>query len=78
MMLKSLGILLIAAVILWIEVPPLLKKKQKKELLVFSILLTVGIVLSMTLAFGKPILNPLEFLTFIFTPIVDVMSRLQN
>ncbi len=32
-MLKSLGILLIAAVILWIEVPPLLKKKQKKNCL---------------------------------------------
>ena len=77
-MLKSLGILLIATVILWFEVPPLLKKKQKKELLVFSIILAVGIVLSMSLAFGKTIPNPLEFLTVILKPIVDVLARLQN
>ena len=45
-MLKSIGILLIAATILWIEVPPLLEKKYKKELLVFAILLAIAVGLS--------------------------------
>ncbi|KGM44795.1 hypothetical protein P9D43_11340 [Neobacillus niacini] len=74
-MLKVIGILLIAAAILWKEVPPLLEKKDKKELVVFSILLTIGVGLSMALGLGKPIPNPLDFLTFVFKPIHDVFVR---
>ncbi|WP_245827555.1 hypothetical protein [Paenisporosarcina indica] len=44
----------------------------------FSIILAVGIVLCIALAFGKSIPNPLEFLTFIFKPIDDILSRFQN
>jgi len=76
-MIKSIGILLIAAAILWIEVPPLLEKKYKKELLVFSILLAFGVGLSITLfGFEKPIPNPFDLLTFIFKPLNDVISLL--
>lgn len=75
-MIKSIGILLIAAAILWIEVPPLLEKKYKKELLVFSILLAIGVGLSITLGFEKPIPNPLDLLTIIFKPLDDVISQL--
>ncbi|MGG0655454.1 hypothetical protein [Rummeliibacillus pycnus] len=75
-MIKSIGILLIAVAILWIEVPPLLEKKYKKELLVFSILLVIGLGLSITLALEKPIPNPLDLLTFIFKPLDDVISLL--
>ncbi|QBP39881.1 hypothetical protein [Paenisporosarcina antarctica] len=75
-MLKSIGILLIAAAILWIEVPPLLKKKHKKELLVFSIFLAIGIGLSITLGLEKTIPNPLDLLTFVFKPLNDVIALL--
>ncbi|WP_397538937.1 hypothetical protein [Rummeliibacillus pycnus] len=76
-MIKSIGILLISAAMLWIEVPPLLEKKHKKELLVFSILLVIGVGLSITLfGFDKPIPNPFDFLTFIFKPLNDVISLL--
>lgn len=75
-MIKSIGILLIAAAILWIEVPPLLEKKYKKEFLVFSILLAIGVSLSITLGFEKPIPNPLDLLTIIFKPLDDVISNL--
>lgn len=75
-MIKSIGILLIAAAILWIEVPPLLEKKYKKEFLVFSILLAIGVGLGITLALEKTIPNPLDLLTIIFKPLDDVISNL--
>ncbi|MFJ8236167.1 hypothetical protein ACIQ34_10515 [Ureibacillus sp. NPDC094379] len=75
-MLKSIGILLVAAVILMIEVPSLLEKKYKKELLVFLILLAIGVGLSITQSFGKPIPNPMDLLTFVFKPLIDVISPL--
>lgn len=75
-MLKSIGILLIAATILWIEVPPLLEKKLKKELLVFAILLAIAVGMSITLGFGKSIPTPLDLLTFVFKPLNDVIALL--
>lgn len=75
-MLKSIGILLIAATILWIEVPPLLEKKLKKELLVFAILLAITVGISITLGFGKSIPTPLDLLTFVFKPLNDVIALL--
>ena len=75
-MLKSIGILLIAAIILWIEVPPLLEKKLKKELLVFAILLAIAVGISITLGFGKSIPTPLDLLTFVFKPLNDVIALL--
>lgn len=75
-MLKSIALLLIAAVILWIEVPPLLEKKLKKELLAFLIFLSIGIGMGMVIGFGKTIPNPLDLLTFVFKPLNDVISLL--
>ncbi|PIC57996.1 hypothetical protein CSV80_06740 [Sporosarcina sp. P12(2017)] len=75
-MLKSIGILLLAAAILWFEVPSLLEKKYKKELLVFSILLAIGVVLGILLAFGVTIPPPLELLTFLFTRLTDLIAPL--
>lgn len=74
-MLKSIGILIIAAIIVYIEVPSLLKKKYKKELIVFSIILTIGVGMSIAHSFGKSIPNPIDFLTFIFMPLHDAITR---
>ncbi|MGB5944721.1 hypothetical protein [Paenisporosarcina sp.] len=73
-MIKSLGILLVAGTICLFEVPPLLKKQQKKELLVFSILLLFGVALSIFFTVSKSIPNPLDYITFIFKPLSEVIS----
>lgn len=75
-MLKSIGILLIAATILLIEVPPLLEKKYKKELYVFSTLLAIGVGLSMAQGLGKTIPNPMDLLTFVLKPLNDIIAPL--
>ncbi|WP_313894093.1 hypothetical protein [Psychrobacillus sp.] len=74
-MLKSVGILLVAAIILFIEVPSLLEKKYKKELIVFSMLLAIGVGLGMAHSMGKSIPNPNDLLTFIFKPLHDALIR---
>lgn len=70
-MVKVIGILMIAAIILVIEVPSLKKKKQKKELVVFSLLLTIGVGLSIAYTFGKTIPNPMDLLNIVYKPIND-------
>jgi len=77
-MVKVVGILLIVAVILRIEVPSLLQKKYKKELVIFLLFLLIGTSLAIALALGKPIPNPLDLLTFILKPINDVLFRQAN
>ena len=77
-MLKSFGILLVAAVILYMEVPSLLEKKYKKELIVFSVLLAIGVGLSIGYSFGKSIPNPVDLLNFLFNPIHDAVTRYLN
>ena len=74
-MLKSIGILMVAAVIVYIEVPSLRKKQYKKELIVFSILLTLGVGLGVVNSFGIKIPNPTDLLTFIYKPLHDALTR---
>ncbi|KGR80065.1 hypothetical protein [Ureibacillus manganicus] len=70
-MMKVIGILLIATIILMIEVPQLMEKKHKKELLVFSIILAIGVGLSIAQALGKTIPNPMDLLNLVYKPIND-------
>lgn len=74
-MLKIIGILLIVVVIVRFEVPSLLLKKNKKELVVFLLFLSIGTGLGISQALGKPIPNPMDLLTFILRPINDTLFR---
>lgn len=69
-------ILVIGAIIMFIEVPSLLKKKQRRDLWVFSILLILGVVLNMLEQLEVTIPNPFEGITAIFHPYKDFISRL--
>ncbi|WP_256358213.1 hypothetical protein [Bacillus sp. sid0103] len=70
------GILVISAVIIVIDVPPLLRKKLVKELWIFSILLLFGTMLSIAQALGISIPNPLDWLTVLYKPFSDMMKNL--
>ncbi|WP_066370054.1 hypothetical protein [Neobacillus fumarioli] len=75
-MLASIGILLTAVLFTFIEIPSLLKKQYKKELVVFCILLLCGTLLSILKVFGVHIPNPVDGITFIFKPISEVVLNL--
>ncbi|MDQ0883540.1 hypothetical protein [Peribacillus sp. V2I11] len=70
------GILVIVAVIIVIDVPPLVRKKLKKELWIFSILLLFGTALSIAQALNIKIPNPLDWITAIYKPLSDMIETL--
>ncbi len=74
-MLKVIGILLLVAAIVRFEVPSLLRKKNKKELVVFLLFLFIGTGLGIVQSLGKPIPNPMDLLSFILKPINDTLFR---
>ncbi|WP_419962287.1 hypothetical protein [Psychrobacillus sp. BM2] len=74
-MLKTIGILIIAAVMVISEVPPLVEQKQKKEVIIFSILLFLGIVLSILVALGVTVPNPLDFISYVLKPLTKLISK---
>ncbi|MET3656420.1 hypothetical protein [Sporosarcina psychrophila] len=74
-MLKIIGLLLIVAAIVRFEVPSLLRKKNKKELVVFLLFLSIGTGLGIAQVLGKPIPNPMDLLTFILRPINEMLFR---
>ena len=63
------GIVLIAGMMIYIEVPRLLKSKWHKELWVFFILLTVGTVFNIGLKLHWNIPSPLYLMVAIYKPI---------
>ena len=75
-MLMVIGIIVIAIVIIAIEVPNLKKQKLKKEALVFSILLLMGVGLSIAYNLHLYIPNPLQGLAVIFKPFSNFVSGL--
>ncbi|MBK5461543.1 MULTISPECIES: hypothetical protein [unclassified Peribacillus] len=74
-MLAVAGILVIVAVIIAIEAPSLLRKKLKKELWIFSILLLFGTALSVAQALNIKIPNPLDWITAIYKPLSDMIEK---
>ncbi|KRE54455.1 hypothetical protein [Paenibacillus sp. Soil522] len=70
------GILTLAVVIAFIDVPYLLKQGLKKELWTFSILLLLGTGLSIAEGLQVEIPNPMDALAFIYKPLIDLLFGL--
>ncbi|UNK16846.1 hypothetical protein MNQ98_20425 [Paenibacillus sp. N3/727] len=75
-MLAIAVIIAVGALIVWLEIPPLIKKKQKKELWVFSILLLFGVVSSIIVNINRDIPSPLEWITVMFKPLSDLLAAI--
>lgn len=69
--LSSLAILVLAIIIALFELPSLWKKKMLKECLLFSLLLIIGTSLSVALAWGVHLPNPIDWIAAVFQPVAD-------
>lgn len=70
-----LSILLIFLIIIWIEVPALVQKKMWRELIVFSILLLIGMMLSIPQVLGIHIPSPDDLVAVFFKPFSEWMKQ---
>ncbi len=71
-----LGIILSAAAIMILEVPYMLRKRLKKELWVFSLLLLLGVGISSAEALQWAIPTPLDWITFVYKPFTDFLTHI--
>ena len=65
-----------AAVLSMIEVPKLLREKSYKEFFVFSLLLALGVVLTILKALKVDIGNPSDLFAWIYSPLEGIMKPL--
>lgn len=70
------GIVAATLAIIMIEGPSLWRKKSRKELVVFSILLLFGAGLSIALSLQAKIPNPVYWITVVYKPLSDFLLAL--
>lgn len=72
----TVGIIIIATLITYFEMPTLLKNGEKKTIWAFFILLVSGTALNIALYFKVNIPNPLDLIIFIYKPVADFIQTL--
>jgi len=65
----ALSVLLLGMGTAYYEVPRLLQKQMKRELIAFSAFLMIGMALALALSFDWPIPNPNRAIEFILGPL---------
>jgi hypothetical protein len=70
------GILLIGAIISLFEIPPLVKKKWWREIIVYLILLSVGMTLAILISKDVTIPTPIDLLTKIYSPVTNLFEKI--
>lgn len=68
-MLGVAGIFLLGAFMVWLEVPSLVKKKDRKGIVIFFFFLILGMFLNSLLILHVPVANPLDFLIKFYEPV---------
>jgi hypothetical protein len=74
-LLASLGIIVAAGIIMAIEIPGLLKKKWKKELWVFVILMVFSVGVSIAQSLQVKLPNPLDWITAVYQPFTNLVMK---
>lgn len=72
----TVGILFLGAVVSIFEVRPFIKRKNYREMFIYSFLLLSGLTLSSLLAFKMRIPTPLDLLKQFYKPLVSLIERL--
>lgn len=71
-----IGIFLTGATISLFEIPPLVKKKYWREIIVYTLLLSVGLTLAILLMLNITIPTPVDFLMNLYRPITSFFERI--
>lgn len=71
-----LVLVVVAVLSAWIELPTLWKSKQKKEVFFFSILLFLAIVIGLIEGLHLFDLQLLDWITFLFQPLSNMVSNI--
>ncbi|MET3699639.1 hypothetical protein SAMN05877753_112112 [Bacillus oleivorans] len=72
----SMVVVAAALIIIAIDVPHLKRKRLKKELWVFSVLLLIGVGLSIAHSFQITLPNPIRGMYMIFQPLSDFLYEI--
>lgn len=72
------GLSAVFLVIILLQVPPLVKKGLWKELLVYSVILTLGILYSIGQVYHWPLPNPTKRMEYLFEPISQFLEKVMS
>lgn len=75
-MLDAALILAAAGIITALELPRMIKEKERKEIWAFSALLLISIGISLMQAFVPEVPTPLKLITIVFKPFSDLLSAI--
>ncbi len=75
-MVMTLFILVISSIIAFAFIPKLKKQKETKTIVIFSIILLLATALNIGVVLKLQIPSPLDLITFIFSPIRDLIVSL--
>jgi hypothetical protein len=70
------GILMTGAIVSFFEIPPLVKKKWWREMIVYLLLLSAGMTLAILLSKDVTIPSPLDWVTKFFSPVTTFFERI--
>jgi DMSO reductase anchor subunit len=68
---KIFLLMLATIIILIIDLPEMIQKRLKKELIVYSLLLAIGMILSILHMLQVPLFNPTDLIVWMFRPLVE-------
>ncbi|MFB5661520.1 hypothetical protein [Alteribacillus sp. HJP-4] len=72
---KVLFVITAAILIAIIEVPALSKKKWKKEMWVFGLLLATGTILAVLFALDVQLPTPMDYIASLYKPLSDLVKN---
>lgn len=76
--LMIIAVFAFSTVLCMTEIPKMLKKRQYRELWLFSVLLALGTTLAILKSLDVRIPNPSDFAAWIYSPLSEVMKSLQK